>query len=251
MLEVIAEIQNRFNNHVGFVEKRPGIYQIFLPLYHEDGDMVDLFITETTDHKFKLTDYGLTLQRLSYTYDIDSAHKEKVLDKIIAENGIIDEGGSLTMETKPDSVFGDIMQITQAYAKVGSMGYFKKEVIENLFFEILENFIFTDLLEFKPEKNIIPIPDRTDLIVDFKFTPNGHPIYLFGVKDGTQAKLTTISCLEFQRANLNYRSCVVNEDFNKLTKNDRTRLTNASDKQFTSLEDFKSSARTYLERERR
>ncbi len=65
-----------------------------------------------------------------------------------------------------------------------------------------------------------------------------------------KAKLATIICLEFQKAEIDFRGWVVNDDFEKLPKGDRTRLTNVCDKQFTSLEEFKISARNFLDRER-
>ena len=88
------------------------------------------------------------------------------------------------------------------------------------------------------------------LEIDYEFTPNGYPVYLFGVKDTSKARLATISCLEFQKANIKFRSLIVHDDFEKLPRKDRSRLTNACDKQFTSLEEFKKDAKTFLERER-
>ena len=41
----------------------------------------------------------------------------------------------------------------------------------------------------------------------------------------------------------------VHEDFEALPGKDRTRVTNAADKQFTTLEDFKSNAVEFLDRE--
>jgi hypothetical protein len=211
--------------------------------------MVDVFIKATGDDKFTLCDYGLTLQRLGYSYDVDTENKESILQKIIAENKLTEQEGNICLETKRETLFTDIMHITQAYAKIGSMRYFKRAVVENLFYEILDEFIEQELQEFKPKKDVTPIPERDDLVVDYSFTPNGHDIYLFGVKDAYKARLTTINCLEFQKANLKFHGWVVNENFEKLPKNDRTRLTNACDKQFTSLDEFKLSAKGFLERE--
>jgi hypothetical protein len=95
----------------------------------------------------------------------------------------------------------------------------------------------------------LPIPDRDDLEVDWEFRPNGVPLYLFAVKDANRARLATISCLEFQRHSLKFKSIAVHEDVDKLGRKDRNRLTNACDKQFTSLEEFKQNALPYLERE--
>lgn len=251
MNDILRHIKNDFNNRVSIKQKRPGIFQLYLPIYHEDGDMIDLFIVPKEDDRYSLCDYGLTLQRLSYSYDIDTENKETILQRIIFENGLNEEKGNICLETSPENVYSDIMHITQAYAKIGSMRYFKREVIENLFYEILDEFINEELQEFKPKKNVLPISERDDLEADYSFSPNGHPVYLFGVKDVAKARLATISCLEYQRANLNFRGWVVNEDFEKLPRKDRSRLTNTCDKQFTTLEDFKLSAKTFFERERK
>ena len=85
--------------------------------------------------------------------------------------------------------------------------------------------------------------------MDWEFRPNGVPLYLFAVKDVNRARLATISCLEFQRHSLKFKSVWVHEDVDKLTRKDRNRLTNACDKQFTSLDEFKQNAMPYLERE--
>jgi hypothetical protein len=212
--------------------------------------MIDLFLVPKGKDKYVLCDYGLTLQRLSYTYDVDTENKETILQKIIIENGLSDEEGNISLATKANSIFNDIMQITQAYAKIGSMRYFKREVVESLFYEILDEYIDKELQEYRPQKKVLPIPERDDLEVDYQFSPNGHPVYLFGVKDATKARLSTISCLEFQAHNLDFKGWVVHEDFEKLPRKDKSRLTNACDKQFTSLNDFKSSVKLFLDREK-
>lgn len=251
MQEILDHIKQDFNGRVNIKKKRPDIYQLLVPIFHEDGDMIDLFITPVGNNKYALCDYGLTLQRLSYSYDIDSENKEAILQKILAENSLSEQEGNICLETKPETLFSDIMHITQAYAKIGSMRYFKREVIESLFYEILDEFIDSELQEFKPQKKVLPIPNRTDLEVDYSFTPNGHDVYLFGVKDGNKAKLATISMLEFQKANLDFRGWVVNDNFEKLPKNDKIRLTNTCDKQFTSLDEFQESVKSFLQRERK
>ena len=226
MEEIIQYIKEQFNNQVSLNQKRNGIYQLYLPIYHEDGDMIDLFIEPKGDNRYWLCDYGLTLQRLAYSYDVDTENKGAILQKMIAENGLNEQNGNIYLKTSPNTVFSDIMQITQAYAKIGSMRYFKREVIESLFYELLDEFIDNELQAFNPKKRVLPIPDRDDLEVDYEFSPNGHPVYLFGVKDVAKARLATISCLEYQKANLNFRGWVVNEDFERLPRKDRSRLTN-------------------------
>lgn len=249
MNEILKHIKQSFNNRIDIREKRPDIYQLFIPLYHEDGDMIDLFI-EKNDEGYVLCDYGLTLMRLSYSYEIDTPNKEAIFQKILSENKMEEVNGKIQFKTNYETVFTDIMHAAQTFMKIGSMRYFKREIVESLFYEMLEEVIIKDLSEYNPKKNVLPIPERDDLEADFQFKPNGHPVYVFGVKGAAKARLATICCLEYQNANKIFRSLIVHEDFEKLPRKDRSRLTNACDKQFTSLEDFKINAVKFLEREK-
>jgi hypothetical protein len=249
MNDILDYIKQSFNNRISIREKRPGIYQLVLPLYHEDGDMVDIFIEEKNSTLI-LSDFGMTLMRLSYSYEIDTPNKESIFQRILSENRLEEENGIIKFVSKKDTLYSDIMHVTQAYMKIGSMRFFKREVIESLFYELLNETITKELIDFKPKASVLPIPERDDLEADYEFSPNGHPVYLFGVKDAAKARLATISCLEYQKANLKFRSFIVHDDFEKLSRKDRSRLTNACDKQFTSLDDFKLNAKLFLEREK-
>lgn len=258
-MNAVEILREQFNSHVAVREKRPGVLQLVAPLFHEDGDMMDIFLdvpkngangSIDPEQKIRVSDHGLTLMRLSYTFEIDTPNKEKIFRRILAENGIAEESGELFVEATPTSLYTSLLQFSQAVSKVCNMRYFKREVLASLFEEMLAEFIQQQLPRFKPsEKGIFPIPDRDDLKVDWEFRPNGVPLYLFAVKDANRARLATISCLEFQRHNLKFKSIAVHEDIDNLGRKDRNRLTNACDKQFTSLDEFKQNALPYLERE--
>ena len=247
--EIIHKLSEQFNGRLKVVEKRPGIYQLLLPFYYEDGDMMEIFL-QKENGLWKVCDYAMTYMRLSYSYNIDTENKEKIFLKIISENGLNEENGNIFIIAKDDNLYPSILQFITGISKVSSMRYFKREVIESLFYEQLDEFIFSELQNYKPQKNIFPIQNRDDLEVDFALYPNGYPVYLFGVKDVPKARLAAICCLEFQKHNLKSRSYIVHEDFEKLSKKDRARLTSACDKQFISLDDFKENAVKFLEREK-
>ena len=254
-MNAIELLREQFNSHVALREKRPGVMQLVAPLFHEDGDMMDIFLDipkngETApSERIRISDHGLTLMRLSYAYDIDTPNKERIFRRILAENGVSEENGEFFIEAAPASLYMAVLQFSQAVSKVCNMRYFKREVLASLFEELLAEFIQAELQRFKPRQTIFPIPDRDDLEVDWEFSPNGVPLYLFALKDANRARLATISCLEFQRHNLKFKSIAVHEDMDKLPRKDRNRLTNACDKQFTSLDEFKQNAISYLERE--
>ena len=111
-MKAIELLQSQFGRFVQLQEKRPNIQQIFAPLYHEDGDMMDIFLDLPKDvdltegKRIKISDHGMTLMRLSYQFDLDTPNKEKIFQRILLENGISDEDGELFIEAQGD-LFGE------------------------------------------------------------------------------------------------------------------------------------------------
>ena len=240
-------LRTQFNDYINFQERRPGIFQLIVPLYHEDGDMVDIFL-EDRNGSIRISDMGMTLMRLSYSYDIDTVNKERIFHRILSENHVCEENGNLYIDTDLGSLYPTILQFSQTIAKVANMRLYKREVIQNLFYELLAEFVDEKLGQYNPRPHFIPIAQRDELEVDFTLEMKPHPVYLFGVKDSAKARLVTISCLEFQRANLPFTSFAVHEDFDSLTRRDRNLITSAADKQYTSLADFRENAIKNLDR---
>ncbi len=248
MTNILEHINKSFSGKLKTKEKRRGITQLYLPVYHEDGDMVDLFIRQDNNGAYTLSDYGMTIMRLSYEYEIDTENKERIFNRLLTEHDLHEKDGSIEMSASYETIYQDIMHFTHALAKIGSMRYFKREVIESLFFEQLDEYISTELQSYHPKKDVTPIEGRDEYQVDYEIRPNGTPHYLFAVKDASKARLATISCLEFMRNKLSYRSVVVHEAFENLPRKDQLRLTNACDKQFTSLDEFREHGKEYFSR---
>lgn len=251
-MDILENLRSNFNSHVAFRTKRPGIVQVLVPLFHEDGDMIDIFLDLPRDAKspIRISDHGLTLMRLSYNYDIESPAKQKVFGRILSENRVNEDRGRLFVEATPEGLYPALLQFAQTVAKVSNMQAFKREVVQNLFYEMLGDFVQSALVRYRPQPGYLPIPERDDLEVDWHFDVSPRPIFLYGVKDNAKARLTALSCLEFQRNLVRFRSAVVHEDFeNGLSRKDQTRITSAADKQFTSLADFRANAEQYFSRE--
>lgn len=250
MQPYLEQLKDQFCGRVGLNEKRPGIYQLMAPFYHEDGDMLELYIEdEKGDGEIKISDHGMTLMRLSYDFDLDSENWRRVFNKILSENMISENNGRLFINTKPDMLFNSVYQFAQAVGKVSNLRILKREMIRGLFYETLNDFVFGSMVKYEPESKYLPILQRDDLEVDYYFKKAGNkPLYLFGVKDDSKARITTISCLEFAKARLPFTSIAVHEDSEQLSKKDRKRITSAVDKQFVDLEDFMQNGSEYIER---
>jgi Domain of unknown function DUF1828 len=249
-------LKPHFNGHVAFRERRPGVVQVLAPLFHEDGDMLDIFVDlpdadapSNGARRVRVSDYGMTLMRLSYSYDLDTPNKERVFHRMLAENRIQEQDGNLFLEADLTGLYPAILQFAQGVAKVSSMQYFKREVIASLFYEQLAEFIEERLGAYRPRSKVLPIAEHDEYEVDYELSAGPRPIYLFGVKDDNKARLAAISCKEFQLKSLPFRSVMVHPDFDALTKKDRARIMSAGDKLFPSLDDFRENGPAWFERE--
>ena len=190
-------LKAQFNGHVAFRERRPGVIQVVAPLFHEDGDMVDIFLDEPRNGsgKFRVGDHGMTLMRLTYTFDLDTENKQRIFHRILAENRIQEQDGRLYVEAELEQIYPAILHFAQTVAKVSSMQFFKREVIQSLFYEQLAEFIEEHLGPYNPRAHALPIPDHDEYEVDYQLYAGPRPVYLFGVKDSDKARLVTIACL--------------------------------------------------------
>jgi len=250
MKRLIKILEKSCKGKMLFKQKRQNLYQVLLPVYYEDGDMIDIFVEPVSgeDGFIRLIDCGTTLMKLSYTYEINTPSKEKIFNRILTQSGINEESGNLYLESDPDQLFHSLMQFTGCQQKIINMKMWERETIRSLFFQELEEFIDNELVEYNPEKNISPLPDYPVVEADYRFEYNGKIFYLFGVSNKDKAKNSAIALLEFQKADLKYIGIVVHEAIDSLPKKDQMYLTQNADKQFISIEDFRSYGNKFIKR---
>lgn len=237
----------QFGNKIHLETLDPKTFRLYIPAFHEDGDMMSIYITQNKD-SFTVRDFGNTLMRLSYTFDFNTKYKQEILTGIICSSRAELDGDEILLQSSGTDLYPSILQYIQVVSKVSNMDILRRETVKTLFYEHLSDFVHADLSQYNPASKLYPVPSRQDLAVDWVFQAGKKPIFLYGVRDSSKAKDVTICCLEFLRASLTFSSIVVYEDFYSLTKNEQIRLTNVADKQFMSFDDFKSDGRQYIER---
>lgn len=246
-MEVVTKLREQFGKLISLEEVEPGVSRIYAPFFHEDGDMLSIYLQTNGDGRFILRDFGNTLMRVSYVFDIDTPHKQEVLSCIVKSNhGSIDDG-ELIMESDFESLPQTIMQYSLLVAKVSNIDILRRENVKTLFYEYLDEYMVTTLSKYKVQKFFAPTKDK-QLVVDYRIDAT-RPFFVFGINENTKASKVVISCLNFQKQKIPFRSLIIHEDFESLSSFNRNQITNAADKQFTSLEDFKAEGLDYIERE--
>jgi hypothetical protein len=249
MKQIIEVLQSQSDQNLALKEKRPGLWQVLLPFYHEDGDMVEVFVAPISDRIFRISDQGFTLMRLSYSYDLDTPNKERIFNTIISSYNIQNDRGNLYVDVELEHLYSSLMQFIGVILKVSNMKLYKREIIQSLFFEMLDEFVNTKLDQFQPQKGFIPLPDMPEYEVDYCLNHQRVPIYLFGVNNSATARLKIISCQKFIIEKLKFRSIAVLESLDCLNRNDQKRLMTTIDKVFPEFEDFEKNGLEYIKRE--
>ncbi len=250
-------ILNRLNNpkkSFDLYEKRPGKYQLITPILHEDGDMMDIYLQDSPKGKkyVRINDFGLALQRLSYSYDLNTPSKKKILNNILLNNGVQNDNGNLYLDIPLDKLYESILQFAGCVQKVCSMDYWSREISHSSFYDDLNRFINTKFEAFNPEPDIIPLPDKKKdnnvFKVDWRLRWNTRCFYLFGVRGKDKAKESVISLLEFKRAKLHFISLIVHEDIQNMGNKELIYLTRNADKQYPILNDFNDTGAEDMKR---
>ena len=220
-------------------ERRPGDYQLIVPILHEDGDMVDVYLLDSPlgEGHVRVTDFGLTLMRLSYTFDVNTAARQRIFDSIVINSGVSENGGALHLDAPIDRLYEGVLQFAGCVQKVCNMRYWSRETVRSAFYDDLAGHVTEALGEFSPVRDRFPI-DGYPISVDWRLACNDRPFYLFGVLGNDKAKNVAIALLEFQKADLPFTSLVVHEDMEELGRRERLYLTKNADAQYPVLADF-------------
>ena len=99
-------------------EKRPGIFQLIAPFFHDDGDMVCIYLEKAGDDMVRICDHGMSLMRLSCLSDPDSDEQIKVLSNIISGRGASLENGSIELVVPNADLISGIMRYAQLVTEV-------------------------------------------------------------------------------------------------------------------------------------
>lgn len=236
-----------------FREKRLGLFKILVPFFYEDGDMYDLFVEECPCNTslLRISDHGLTLMKLSYNSDIDTPRKKEILESTISQNHCLIDNGMIYLDVYPQQFVMGIYQFAQVISKINAMDMLSYDIVQSLFYENLNSYMQESLKQYDYAKDFRPTKDN-QLVVDYHIpahTNGTKPLFIFGVNENTKASRVVISCLSFQKQKIPFRSLIVHEDFDSLSSFNRNQITNTADKQFTSLDDFRTEGIDYISRE--
>jgi len=237
----LKKLEASCNDKIRFLPHSENLYQIVAPYYHEDGDMIDIFLKQEDDGSLVIHDMGMSIFKLSYYFDMDSERKEKIFEDIARSNLVENNNGKLSIKTGQEGFLENLNRICLAIGKITNMEILNEQTIASMFIENVEKQIGKLPEKFIIERNYSPISGVTvDFVIRLKDSSKEKRVFVFPVKNSTAALRVAVDCYTLKEAGQESINLAVCENIEELIKADRSRLMTAVDSVIPNNEDLSS-----------
>lgn len=245
---IATKLKTKLGRHFDLRERLPGLYQVFAPFYHTDGDMIDLFL-KVQDDQVRIMDMGVTLMHLSYDLDISSESRQKQFRHILEQLRLEEEQGNLYVDVPLSRLYPYLMHMYGAMVRISAMDMLKTERIRSHFMDDVRSFLLENLGDLNPQANAYFSEDeKKEYPIDLLIRPDGkRPICIFPVSNDSQAKSAVIVLQHFADTVAPW-GLAIYENMKAIGSKENVWLTNAADKQYASFYDNQDKIISYVRR---
>ena len=242
------EFKSKICEEVNLSQEGVNRFIVFNPFMFDDGDHL-VVLLKSKDGKWLFTDEGHTFMHVSYDdIDIDKGTRKKIIDNVLAGYGIKNQEGELIAEIY-NSQFGDALySYLQGLIKITDISYLTRERVRSTFMEDLKAFIQEQV---PSDRRIFDYYDKqhdpdAKYMVDCRINGMKRPLLLFGIPADDKCRDVTITCLQFEKFNVPFRSMAIFEDQETVNRKVLARFSDICDKQFSTLATNKDRISKYL-----
>lgn len=242
------EFKTKICEEINLSQEGLNRFIVFNPFMFDDGDHL-VVLLKSKDGKWLFTDEGHTFMHVSYDdIDIDKGTRKKIIDNVLAGYGIKNQEGELIVEIS-NSQFGDALySYLQGLIKITDISYLTRERVRSTFMEDLKAFIEENV---PSDRRIFDYYDKqhdpdAKYMVDCRINGLKKPLYLFGIQTDDKCRDVTITCLQFEKFNVPFRSMAIFEDQESINRKVLARFSDICDKQFSTLASNKDRIIKYL-----
>lgn len=242
------EFKNKICEEINLSQEGVNRFIVFNPFMFDDGDHL-VVLLKSKDGKWLFTDEGHTFMHVSYDdIDIDKGTRKKIIDNVLSGYGIQNQEGELIAEIY-NSQFGDALySYLQGLIKITDISYLTRERVRSTFMEDLKAFIEEKV---PSDRLIFDYYDKqhdpdAKYMVDCRINGMKRPLLLFGIPTDDKCRDVTITCLQFEKFNVPFRSMAIFEDQETVNRKVLARFSDICDKQFSTLATNKDRISKYL-----
>jgi len=252
----IAELAEGFSAALGAevdVETLgPREARVHVPFRFPDGDELVLRLRGDNGH-YVWSDVGHTFMHLSYGLDtagLERGNRRLLLDDIKSRAGMVDRDGELELTTTEADAAGDLFQFVQALLQISDLRFLSREIVRSTFLEDLMGLLrdrFADHAIF--EYHDAEHDPESRYPVACLVRDHGRDVAVLPIGSDDAARDATITALTFRRWGADLLFTAVHEEMESRSPRVVARLTDAVDKQFSSLAGQEDQITTYIARE--
>lgn len=253
---MIEDLETKLSGAIGaavaVTDVSPDVIQVHVPFVFADGDRLVVRLRRSS-RGLEWTDIGHTMMHLSYELDLDSLDdgpRREIFESVTRRFEVEERAGEMVLGTRPETIGADLFAFSQALLEIADLRTLTRSRIRTTFRADLESLLtgsFADRLHrdwHHPEHD----PDQL-YAVDFLVNGLERPIAIFGVRDDANAGAATVSLLKMREWNVDLFATAVHADLGHVSGNAQARLTDAVDKQWSSLAGHESDIVTYISKE--
>jgi len=227
---------------------KQGFFQIITPFTFPDGDTFQLYLEELSGGGVRLTDFGHTMMQLSYDNEIEKfreGNRGKLFEQLLADAGMKEESGKLTLETSLGQLGTSVLQFGQGITRIHDLTFLNRTRVAGTFYDDLKERIYR-LLPSERVKLDYVLPNEAeaaDYPIDYCIQRGKTPLFLFGIASIDKARLVTIVLEHWLRAKVEFDSLLVFQNQPDIPRSDLARLSNVGGEMVASLDATEDFAR--------
>lgn len=249
--QIIASFREGVRRQVDLIPEGVDRYVVSHPFVHDDGDCLDIVLRLEGD-QWVLVDEGCTFMRLTYELDgaaLQRGVRQKLIANALGMFGVEDREGQLVLPVPAESFGEALYSFIQAILKISDVSYLSREQVRSTFREDFRTFlaeaVSSDQLTFDWQDQ--EHDPRGIYKADSRIEFSDHPLFVFGLASDLRTRNTTITLLQYEKWGLPFRSMVVFENQQSIGRNVLARITDVTDRQYSSLGGNKDRIRRHIE----
>jgi len=248
---VESEFKKKVSEKIDLIPEGKDRFRILTPFVFDDGDHI-VSLLKKSNSGWNISDEGNTIMHLSYDMevkDIEKGNRQKIINSALTEFGIKENNGELIVAVE-DNSFGDALySFIQGVVKITNVGFLTRERIRSTFMEDFRTYISEKVPENRRKFDYIDRQhDETgNYLVDCSVNGMKTPLFLFAVQNDDKCRDATITCLQFEKWGIKYRSLAIFEDQEEINRKVLARFSDVCEKQYSSLSPNKERIDKYLQ----
>lgn len=245
-------LAQHFQTFFEVVPVRPDVFEVLLPQQHPDGDSYEVFVRVLAGGAYVVQDFGRTLQKLEYHVNPETEHKRALIERILAENQVGNEGGNFWVRAAtPAELVPALLALVDAIGKVSALRLLTPPHYTNVFYDELKQLLRTAFAAQLVEQYEPPeVPSLDDYTAPYALLrgPGRLPLCLFAIGSNEQCDQATITAQHYRLNGYQAPLLTIYDTMSRFNQKKVERLTNIMDKQFPVLRHNHDTITTYLNR---